>query len=199
MFGLTIMTFVRSAKCLLALAFMGISLAACATEPLPTGNAAYVVDRGLEYKLGPGDKVRVTVFGEESLSGEFLVANNGAVAFPLIGEVPAGGLTPTAFQAAVQEQLTSSGLVRSPRVTADVVAYRPYYILGEVTKPGQYPYSVGLTVTKAVATAGGFTYRANSKLIYVTREGATREVPVSLTAASAIWPGDTIRIAERHF
>jgi protein involved in polysaccharide export with SLBB domain len=199
MFGLTTMTFIRSAKCLLVLACMGISLAACATEPLPTGNAAYVVDRGLEYKLGPGDKVRVTVFGEEALSGEFLVANNGAVAFPLIGEVPAGGLTPTAFQTAVGEQLASSGLVRSPRVTADVVAYRPYYILGEVTKPGQYPYSVGLTATKAVATAGGFTYRANSKLIYVTREGATREVPVSLTAASAIWPGDTIRIAERHF
>jgi polysaccharide export outer membrane protein len=179
--------------------FAVVALAACSTQPLPTGNAAYAVDRGLEYKLGPGDKLRVTVFGEESLSGEFVVANNGAVAFPLIGEVPAGGLTPTAFQTAVQEQLASSGLVRTPRVTADVTAYRPYYILGEVTKPGQYPYSVGLTVTKAVATAGGFTYRANSKLIYVTREGATRELPVSLTAASAIWPGDTIRIAERHF
>ncbi|MDP3736299.1 MAG: polysaccharide biosynthesis/export family protein [Hyphomonadaceae bacterium] len=174
-------------------------IAACASEPLPSGNAAFAVDTGHEYKLGPGDKVRVTVFGEEALSGEFIVANNGAIAVPLIGEVQAGGMTPPAFQIAVQEKLTSSGMVKSPRVSTDVIAYRPYYILGEVSKPGQYPYAVGLTATKAVATAGGFTYRANNKIIYVTREGTTREVPISLTAASAIGPGDTIRIAERYF
>lgn len=174
-------------------------LSACATEPLPVGNAAYALDRGIEYKLGPGDKVRVTVFGEDQLSGEFIVANNGAVAIPLIGEIPAGGKSPTEFQTAVHDQIASSGLVLQPRVTADVVAYRPFFILGEVTKPGQYPYSVGLTLTKAVATAGGFTYRANSTVAFVTREGATQETPTSLTAASAIGPGDTVRIGERRF
>jgi protein involved in polysaccharide export with SLBB domain len=176
-----------------------IVLAACSSAPLPAGNAAYAVDRGLEYKLGPGDKVRVTVFNEEQLSGEFLVANNGAVAIPLVGEVKAGGLTPSEFQVSVGEQLTASGLVRQPRVSADVISYRPFFILGEVNKPGQYPYAIGLTVTKAVATAGGFTYRANNKVVYVTREGETREMPVNITAASSISPGDTIRIAERSF
>lgn len=174
-------------------------LAACGTAPLPAGNAAYAVERGLEYKLGPGDRVRVTVFNEEQLSGEFLVANNGGVAIPLLGEVKAGGLTPSEFKAAVEEQLTVSGLVRQPRVSADVMTYRPFYILGEVNEPGQYPYTIGLTVTKAVATAGGFTYRANHKIVYVTREGATHEIPVSITAASAIGPGDTVRVGERSF
>jgi polysaccharide export outer membrane protein len=84
-------------------------------------------------------------------------------------------------------------------VSADVVAYRPYYILGEVTKPGQYPYAVGLTVTKAVATAGGFTYRANHKQVFVTREGTNQEIPLAITASAWIGPGDTIRVAERYF
>ncbi len=172
---------------------------ACASEPLPAGGGEYLVQTGHEYNLGPGDKIRITVFGEESLSGEFLIANNGAVAMPLIGEVQAGGLTPTAFQTTVQQRLEASGMVRSPRVSADVTEYRPFYILGEITKPGQYPYAIGMTVTKAVATAGGFTYRANNRTVYVTREGSGREVPVSVTAATWIGPGDTIRVSERSF
>jgi polysaccharide export outer membrane protein len=180
--------------------FGGLLLvAACQSGPLPAGGGEYLVESGHEYNLGPGDKVRITVFGDESLSGEFIVANNGSVAMPLIGEVQAGGLTPTAFQATVQQRLEASGMVRSPRVSADVTAYRPFYILGEVTTPGQYPYAIGMTVTKAVATAGGFTYRANNRIVYVTREGSGREVPVSVTAATWIGPGDTIRVSERSF
>jgi polysaccharide export outer membrane protein len=189
---------VNSLRIILGL-FLGAVFGACASKPLPTGNAAYAIDVGHEYKLGPGDKVRVSVYGEDALSGEFIVANNGAVAVPLVGEVQAGGLSPEALQLAIQEKLVSTGMVRTPRVSADVVSYRPYYILGEVQKPGQYPYSVGMTITKAVATAGGFTYRANERVVYITREGSTREVPTNLTAASAIGPGDTIRIAERYF
>lgn len=175
-------------------------LGGCATEPsLPQGNGAYSVETGHEYKLGPGDKIRVTVFGEDALSGEFLVANNGSVSLPLVGQVRAGGSTLTNFETAIQEQLTASGMVRSPKVSADMVEYRPYYILGEVNKPGQYTYSIGLTVTKAVATAGGFTYRADNKIVYVTREGAQNEAPVPVTAATWIGPGDTLRIGERMF
>lgn len=176
-----------------------LALAACSTGPLPAGGGEFLVETGHEYNLGPGDKVRITVFGEESLSGEFLVANNGSIAMPLIGQVQAGGLTPAAFQAGIQQRLEASGMVRSPRVSADVIEYRPFYILGEVTTPGQYPYAIGMTVTKAVATAGGFTYRANNRVVYVTREGSGREVPVSVTAATWIGPGDTIRVAERSF
>jgi polysaccharide export outer membrane protein len=176
-----------------------MALTACVTKALPEGSGSYAVDTGHDYRLGPGDKVRVTVFNEDKLSGEFVVANNGDVAVPLIGDVKAGGLTPVAFQAAVQDKLTASGMVREPKVSADVISYRPFYILGEVSKPGQYPYAIGLTVTKAVATAGGFTYRANDREVFITKEGASQETPLSLTAASWIGPGDTIRVAERHF
>lgn len=193
------MHILRGVALFLAPFFALLVLSACATQPLPAGKAAYVVDRGIDYRLGPGDKTRVTVFGEDSLSGEFIIANNGAVAVPLIGEVKAGGLTTTAFQTLLTEQLAASGLVLAPKVSVDVISYRPYYILGEVTRPGQYPYAVGMTVTKAVATAGGFTYRANNKLIYVTREGQTEEDLLEITAASWIGPGDTIRVAERYF
>jgi polysaccharide export outer membrane protein len=189
----------RAAGVFLAGLCAALMLSACATKPLPAGGGEYAVSTGHDYKLGPGDKVRVTVFGEQALSGEFIVANNGAVAMPLVGEVPAGGTTPSVFQAAVQEKLSATGMVKEPKVSADVIAYRPYYILGEVSKPGQYPYAIGLTVTKAVATAGGFTYRANDRQVYITREGTGQEVPLNLTAASWIGPGDTIRVAERHF
>jgi polysaccharide export outer membrane protein len=177
-----------------------ILASACSTGgSLPTGNGTYAVGTGHEYLLGPGDKVRVVVFEEEQLSGEFVVANDGGVAIPLIGEVKAGGLSINAFGTAVQDKLTASGLVKSPKVSTDVVAYRPFYVLGEVNKPGQYPYVIGMTVTKAVATAGGFTYRANLGTVYVTREGAAQELPVSVTAATWVGPGDTIRIGERMF
>jgi polysaccharide export outer membrane protein len=176
-----------------------LALCACATQPLPRGEGAYAVDTGLEYKLGPGDKLRVTVFGEDNLSGEFTVSNNGGVALPLVGEVRAGGLTPVLFQQEVQTKLAANGMVRSPKVSVDVLTYRPFYILGEINKPGQYPYAIGMTVTKAVATAGGFTYRANDRVVYLTREGSVREVPVSVTAATWIGPGDTIRVGERSF
>ena len=115
-------------------------LCGCATEPaLPQGNGVYSVETGHEYKLGPGDKVRVTVFGENALSGEFLIANNGQVSLPLVGPVKAGGITLTGFENAIQDQLTASGMVRSPKVSADIVEYRPYYILGEVNKPQTPP------------------------------------------------------------
>jgi polysaccharide export outer membrane protein len=172
---------------------------ACETAPLPTGTAAYAVDQGVEYLLGPGDRLRINVYNETQLSGDFAVANNGSVAVPLIGEIKAGGMTPTQFQSAVEASLAAADFVKSPRVTVNVIEYRPFYILGEINKPGQYQYSVGLTLTKAVATAGGFTYRADMKVLYLTREGSTSEQAVSLTAASLIGPGDTIRVSERNF
>lgn len=185
----------------LALAFLSLlTLGACVTqEALPVGSAAYSSATGQEYKLGPGDKVSVNVYGEEALSGEFLIASNGIVALPLIGSVPAGGLTPEAFQETIQAQLIATNMVREPRVSANVIQYRPFFILGEVNNPGQYTYSIGLTLTKAVATAGGFTYRADKSVVYVTREGTAIEHPIALTAATRIGPGDTVRIGERMF
>jgi protein involved in polysaccharide export with SLBB domain len=180
-----------------SLALVGMVLSGCVTAPLPAGTPAPI--EASAYRLGPGDKLRITTFNEPNLSGEFVIAGSGAVAMPLAGDIPARGLTPGELQAAIAAKLESGGFVRSPQVSAEVIEYRPYYILGEVTKPGQYPFTIGLTVSKAVATAGGFTYRANQRKVLITKDGSTEEVEVQLTASTPIGPGDTIRIAERYF
>jgi len=151
-----------------------------------------------DYLLGSSDKVRVTVYGEPTLSGEFFVTGSGVVSLPLIGEVKAAGLSLSQFQQAVQASL-SDGYLKDPRVSAEVLTFRPFYILGEVSKPGTYPYTSGLTVMNAVATAGGYTYRADKKQVFVKRNGATEEQKLTLDPTVTVAPGDTIRIGERFF
>jgi polysaccharide export outer membrane protein len=169
------------------------SSAASATDSSSSANAAVG-----DYRLGPADKVRIIVFGEASLSGEFVVSGNGKVSLPLIGEVQAAGLTIRAFQTEVQNAL-SNGYLKDPRVSAEVLNFRPYYIMGEVSSPGKYPYTDDLTVVNAVATAGGFTYRANKGKVYIKRVGEQHEHEYRLTATTQVRPGDTVRIPERFF
>jgi len=154
--------------------------------------------QSMDYLLGAGDKVRVTVYGEESLSGEFFVTGSGLMSLPLIGEIKAGGMTVGQFQVAVQKAL-SDGYLKDPRVSAEVLTFRPFYILGEVEKPGTYPYTSGLTVLNAVATAGGFTYRADKKNVWIKHNGETTERKSELTPSTTVAPGDTIRLGERFF
>ena len=175
----------------------GPAAAQAPTAP-PVAQAPVTPASQFDYLLGSSDKVRVTVYGEPSLSGEFFVTGSGLVSLPLIGEVKAAGLTLGQFQTAVQAAL-SDGYLKEPRVNAEVLTFRPFYILGEVTKPGTYPYTAGLTVLNAVATAGGFTYRANKVLVFIKRNGATSEVKTELTPSVLVAPGDTIRIGERFF
>lgn len=151
-----------------------------------------------DYRLASADKVRIAVFGEDALSGEFVINAEGKVALPLIGEVNAAGLTVAQLQDAVTEAL-SQGYLNQPRVMAQVLTYRPIYILGEVNRPGEYPYLPDLTVLNAVATAQGFTYRANTRRIFVRRAGSQIEEPLPLTADTRVSPGDTLRIGERYF
>jgi polysaccharide export outer membrane protein len=151
-----------------------------------------------EYRLGSGDKIRVITFGEESLTGEFQVGGSGKVSMPLIGEVDAQGLSVAQFQKAVETRL-KDGYLREPKVSVEVLNYRPFYILGEVKKPGEYPYTNGLTVMNAVATAEGFTYRANNKKVFIKRANSEREAEYPLSSATPVAPGDTIRITERFF
>ncbi|MCR5879521.1 polysaccharide biosynthesis/export family protein [Phenylobacterium sp. J367] len=151
-----------------------------------------------EYRLGSGDKVRVITYGEESLTGEFQVGGSGKISMPLIGELDATGLTAREFQARVETAL-KDGYLKDPRVSVEVLNYRPFYILGEVTKPGEYPYTNGLTVLNAVATANGFTYRANKGKVFIKRADGTKEEEFPLTGTTQVAPGDTIRIAERFF
>ena len=151
-----------------------------------------------EYRLGAGDKLRVQVFGEDSLGGEFSVSGSGSVALPLIGVVQAQGLTAPELQARIVLAL-KGGYLKDPRVGVEVLTYRPFYILGEVGKPGEYPYSNGLTVLNAVARAEGFTYRANTRRVMIKHLGELGEHEQVMTTDTPVEPGDTIRIKERFF
>jgi polysaccharide biosynthesis/export protein len=151
-----------------------------------------------EYVLGPNDRVRLKVYGETDITGEYEVDRNGFVSIPLAGHIRAGGLTTRQLERAIASAL-SKGIVRDPRVNVEVASYRNFYILGEVKKGGEYPYRLGLTVMDAVATAGGFTYRANENKAYLRRSGSSTEEVYSLDAAVPIYPGDNIRIPERYF
>lgn len=151
-----------------------------------------------EYVLGSGDKIRVITFGEEQLTGEFFVGAEGKVALPLVGEIPAGGRTVRQFQESMETAL-KDGYIKEPRVSVEVLNYRPFYILGEVKAPGTYPYTSGLTVLNAVATAEGFTYRADSKKVFIKRANEANEQAFPLTTTTPVAPGDTIRIGERFF
>lgn len=148
------------------------------------------------YALGVGDRLRVIVYGEEDLSGEFEIGSQGTINLPLIGEVPAEGNTISDLEALVEAQL-AGGYLLNPSVSIEVLNYRPFYILGEVNAPGSYPYVNGMTVLNAVALAGGFTYRADEEDILLSRSANDAEVQVS--PDTPILPGDIIRVEERFF
>ena len=160
--------------------------------------AAPAVDFAPENRLGSGDKIRVITFGEESLTGEFFVGGEGKVSLPLVGELPAAGKTAREFQTEVEDSL-KQGYLKEPKVSVEVLTYRPFYILGEVMKPGEYPYTNHLTVLNAVATAAGFTYRADTKKVFIKRANEGQERVYPLTTGTQVAPGDTIRIGERFF
>jgi polysaccharide export outer membrane protein len=153
------------------------------------------------YQVATGDKLRITVFDEPSLTGDYEVGDDGAVAFPLIDPVRASGLTPTELAKAIANQLEHGGYVLVPRVSIEVTEHRPFYILGEVTKPGEYPYTGELTLTQAVAKAGGYTARANKRVVKLQRQSSQTATRVKLDemVPLKIAPGDTIVIQEAFF
>lgn len=150
------------------------------------------------YTLGSGDKIKITVYGEDDLGGEFTVDGSGHVQLPLIGQVKAAGLTLHQFAASVTTAL-QNGYLKEPKVNAQVLNYRPFYIIGEVNKPGEYPYENGLTVLRAVALAGGYTYRANDNRVYVRRVNDSEENSMPADSKTRINPGDIVRVPERIF
>jgi protein involved in polysaccharide export with SLBB domain len=153
-----------------------------------------------EYTLAPGDKVRVIVFGEETLTGEYVITSGGNLSFPLVGNMRVTDKTVEQVQVALAAAL-ADGYVNNPRVNIQVISFRPFYILGEVNRPGEYPVSTGLTLQQAVASAGGYTYRANLKRAYIKRANDTAEQLLNIKTSGPviIRAGDTIRIGERHF
>jgi polysaccharide export outer membrane protein len=174
----------------------GMAPAAKAADTAATAAAATI--GGRDYRLDAGDKLRLTVFGEVSLSGDYVVGATGRMALPLIGEINAKGQTTTEVEKLIETKL-KDGYLRDPRVSLEVITYRPFYILGEVNRPGEYPYTADLTVVKAVATANGFTYRANKNRVFIKHVGETEEKPYPAESTTIVAPGDTIRVAERFF
>lgn len=150
------------------------------------------------YKVGTGDRLRVTTYGEPTLSGEFAVSGAGRIAFPLLGDVEAGGKTTEEVRDSLR-QLLASKFLRNPSVTVEVINFRPIYVLGEVAKPGEFAFAERLTAYALIAKAGGFTYRADKQRIFIRHENEPDERAYALTSDLAIRPGDTVRIAERYF
>lgn len=188
-------------KIVLALAGLGaLALAACATGP-ERGDPQEMTQAGMGiagYKLGSGDEIKVTVFGEPDLSGSFVVDGQGAISMALIGQVEVVNLSLTEASRFLENKY-KDGWLKDPKVTAELVKGRPYYILGEVNRPGEYPYVSGLTVMNAIASAGDFTYRADRARILIKSADSPNEREVTLTPTTTVRPGDTIRIRERFF
>lgn len=183
-----------------ALLLAAFSLAACSAAPqLPPPSFATTDASALErtYRLGIGDKLKIVVFGEENLSGQYEVNALGQVSMPLIGEVEAQGKPITLFRDTLARRL-GDGYLKSPRVTIEVLNYRPIYVHGEVKNGGEFAYKNGLKIRDAIALAGGFTYRANERFVSIVREGEG-EADVPLTSNVVVLPGDNIRVPERFF
>jgi len=178
-----------------------LAVGACADNIGPAP-ASFAADAGASalgasYRLGIGDKLKITVFGEESLSGAAEVNAAGQVSLPLAGEVPAQGKTLGQFRETVVNRL-GDGYLKNPKVTIEITNYRPFYIHGEVKNGGEFAYKTGLRLRDAVAMAGGYTYRAEQSYAVVTRDG-TGDVRIPANGNVMLLPGDNVRIPERFF
>ena len=181
----------------LVLVFLAMSLylSGCASTRY---NAYFPPSPSGPYTLASGDRLRIIVFGQDSLSNTYAVDGSGHISMPLIGAVPAQGQTTIGLQHIIEARLRE-GFLREPRVSVEVEAYRPFFILGEVTTPGQYPYVSGMTVQTAAAIAGGFTPRAYKGDADLTREVDGRALTGRVPITQPVQPGDTVVIRERFF
>lgn len=161
-------------------------------QPLPSYASA-------GYRLGGGDQIRIITFGEDQLTGEFRVDDQGNIAVPLLGNVKASGLTPEQLASHIGADLQQRKLLRDPSVSVEILAYRPIFVLGEVAKPGQYPYQPGMTMLTAVAVAGGFTYRAVQDYAADIRTVNGVATEGKITPRSFVAPGDVVQVLERRF
>lgn len=184
-------------KLWLMIAVVGL-LAGCvagqsAEMPAPAAQSATL------YRLDAGDEVRITAYGLDALTNNYLVSDTGEISLPLIDNVTARGKTVGELQSDIAKILYDRQILRSPSVNVQVTKYRPFYILGEVKSPGEYPYRPGMSVVTAVSMAGGYTFRADQKNMTITRNIEGRPVIGRAGESTPVQPGDTIRIKESWF
>ncbi len=177
-------------------ALMSFTLTACASDPGPS--RAFNNSLASAYQLDSGDQLRVVVFGQTDLSNTYSVDGGGNVAFPLVGAVQARGLTIREFEHQLGAKLGARYL-RNPDVTVEVAQYRPFFILGEVQNPGQFPFVAGMTIQTAAAIAGGYTSRAKTQSADISRQISGRIITNNVLSGHPVNPGDTITVRERLF
>jgi polysaccharide export outer membrane protein len=172
------------------------------TAPAPTAMAYAAAPMPVRYdgayRLDAGDKLRVVVYGQEGLTNTYAIDAGGSITMPLIGSVPARGRTPAGLAAEIAAKLRN-GYIREPSVAVEIEAYRPFFILGEVAAPGQYPYVPKMSVESAVAIAGGFSPRARRDRVTLTHTDASGSIRIVVPLGTALSPGDTVLVGERWF
>jgi polysaccharide export outer membrane protein len=175
--------------------FAALAIAGCTTT---TPRHAVHEELVAPYQLDSGDRVRVIVFGETDLSNTYIVDKAGFISMPLVGNIPARGLTTAQIESGVAEKLRN-GYLRNPDVSVEIDRYRPFFAMGEVNAAGQYPYVAGMTVQAGVAIAGGYTPRADKSFIDVTRSMDGVIETARLRPTDPLMPGDTINVRQRIF
>jgi polysaccharide export outer membrane protein len=184
---------------------MTLGLAACDPTPPMTiqtqqqPSQVTQTIRMAEYRVAPGDRIRVTVLSDPELSGEYEIDSAGLISARMVGRQQVVGLTTTEIEELLRSRYRADGLLRSPRLSVDLVARRPFYVLGEVGRVGSFPYVSGINVAQAIAIAGGFTRRASKTRITIQRFNQTRGMEESVSEDSPVGPGDIIRVPERWF
>jgi polysaccharide biosynthesis/export protein len=172
---------------------------AAAPAPIPMAYAEPAPVRyDAAYHLDAGDKLRVVIYGQEGLTNTYAIDAGGSITLPLIGSVPARGRTPESLAAEITARLRN-GYIREPSVAVEIEAYRPFFILGEVAAPGQYPYVPNMSVESAVAIAGGFSPRARRDRVTLTHSDAGGSIRAVVPLGTPIAPGDTVLVGERWF
>lgn len=190
-----------SSKVLILALTAAVLVTACA-DPGTYASPSYATQTGRAplnrtFRIGIGDKLKISVFGEENLSSQIEVNASGNVALPLVGEVPAKGKSLPELRDAIARRL-SEGYLKNPKVNIEVLNFRPIYIHGEVRSGGEFAFKNGLTFRDAIAVAGGYTYRAQQSYLFLVREGGPEE-RLPLPSDLPVLPGDNIRIPERFF
>lgn len=190
---------VRLAHALLLFALLCMTSTPLLAQPDTTANpvdATGPVDEN--YRLGAGDRLRIDVFNQPDITGEYVLDGSGRISMHLIGQVEARGLTAAELEQRLVARFKPDYLV-NPRVSVHVLTYRPFYIIGEVNSAGDYPFVDGMTYLNAIAIAGGYTFRAKEGVVYVKRSGAPRDDEIKLSVNDPVQPGDIIRVDERLF
>jgi polysaccharide export outer membrane protein len=184
-------------------AMMALSLVAACSSTIgsfPTEDAPMVTENPAEtYTLEPGNRVRITVFNENNLSGDFTLDPSGNLSMPLLGNLPAAGLNVKALVARIEEALRHANLMQDPKVAVEIQTFRPFYVLGEVRQPGEFPYVSGMTVLSAIAKSGGYDYRAREEDVVLVRTIKGKQKYFRANERTPILPGDIIKVLERRF